>query len=68
MIHKTAIIDSMAKISSSVTIGPYTVIGADVEIDNNTIIQSHVNINGYTTIGKIIRFILLLQLAATRKT
>ena len=52
MIHKTAIINSKAKISSSVTIGPYTVIGANVEIDNNTIIQSHVTINGYTTIGK----------------
>ena len=52
MIHKTAIINSKAKISSRVTIGPYTVIGANVEIDNNTIIQSHVTINGYTTIGK----------------
>ena len=52
MIHKTAIIDSKAKISSTVEIGPYTIIGPNVEIADNTIIQSHVNITGYTSIGK----------------
>ena len=52
MIHKTAIIDSKAKISSDVNIGPYSVIGPDVEIDENVIIQSHVNITGFTKIGK----------------
>ena len=52
MIHKTVIIDPKAKISSTVEIGPYTVIGPNVEIDEHAIIQSHVNITGYTTIGK----------------
>ena len=52
MIHKTAIIDPKAKISSNITIGAYSVIGPDVEIDKNTIIHSHVNISGYTKIGK----------------
>ncbi len=52
MIHKTAIIDSKAKISSTVEIGPYTIIGPNVEIGDNTIIQSHINITGYTRIGK----------------
>ena len=52
MIHKTAIIDSKAKISSTVEIGPYTVIGPDVEISDHAIIQSHVNITGHTIIGK----------------
>ena len=52
MIHKTAIIHSKAKISSSVKIGAYTIIGPDVEIYDNTIIHSHVNISGYTIIGK----------------
>ena len=40
MIHKTAIIDSKAKISSTVEIGPYAVIGPNVEINdecNNSI-------------------------------
>jgi len=52
MIHKTAIIDPKAKISSNITIGAYSVIGPDVEIDKNTIIHSHVNISGHTKIGK----------------
>ena len=52
MIHKTAIIDSKAKIAPNVEIGPYSIIGPDVVIEENTIIQSHVNINGNTFIGK----------------
>ena len=44
MIHKTAIIDSKAKISSKVEIGPYSIIGPNVEIDEGSSIQSHVNI------------------------
>ncbi|WP_440678307.1 acyl-ACP--UDP-N-acetylglucosamine O-acyltransferase [Candidatus Pelagibacter sp. HIMB1611] len=51
MIHKTAIIDTNAKISQNVTIGPYSVIGSNVEIGNGTVIQSHVNITGNTKIG-----------------
>ena len=52
MIHKTAIIDTKAKISKTVNIGPYSIIGPDVEIDNNSVIHSHVNITGRTKIGK----------------
>ena len=52
MIHKTAIVDSKAKISSSVNIGPYCVIGPNVEINENVKIHSHVNISGNTKIGK----------------
>ena len=52
MIHKTAIVDSKAKISSSVNIGPYCVIGPNVEIGENAKIHSHVNISGNTKIGK----------------
>jgi UDP-N-acetylglucosamine acyltransferase len=52
MIHKTAIIDSKAKISENVKIGPYCIIGPNVQIDINTIIHSHVNISGNTIIGK----------------
>tara|TARA_B100001121_G_scaffold252537_1_gene229044 strand:+ start:74 stop:856 length:783 start_codon:yes stop_codon:yes gene_type:complete len=51
MIHKTAIIDSNAKISNNVKIGPYTVIGPNVEIGEGTIVHSHVNITGITKIG-----------------
>ena len=52
MIHKTAIIDSKAKIPHNTKIGAYSVIGPNVEIDENTIIHSHVNISGITKIGK----------------
>ena len=52
MIHKTAIVDSKAKIASNVEIGPYCVIGPNVEINENTIIQSHVNISVSAKIGK----------------
>ena len=52
MIHKTAIIDPKAKIASNVKIGAYSVIGPDVEVNENTIIHSHVSISGQTIIGK----------------
>ena len=52
MIHKTAIIDSKAKIASNVNIGAFSVIGPNVEIGENSIVQSHVSILGNTKIGK----------------
>ena len=52
MIHKTAIVDSKAKISDSVEIGPYSIIGPEVEIGTKSIIHSHVNIVGNTKIGE----------------
>ena len=52
MIHVTAIIDPKAKISSNAKIGPYAIIGPDVEIDDGAVIHSHVNITGHTIIGK----------------
>ncbi len=51
MIHKTAIVNTKAKISSNVDIGPYCIIGPDVEIGTNSVIHSHVNIVGNTKIG-----------------
>ena len=52
MIHKTAVIDPKAKILENVKIGPYSIIGPNVEIGEDTVIQSHVNITGNTKIGK----------------
>ncbi len=51
MIHKTALVHPKAILANKVSIGPYSVIGADVEIGENTEIQSHVNIMGKTKIG-----------------
>ena len=52
MIHKTAIVDKKAKISDNVEIGPYCIIGPEVEIGSNSVLHSHVNIVGNTKIGK----------------
>ena len=52
MIHKTAVIDSKAKISSNVTVGAYSVIGRNVTIKEGSIIHPQVNISGNTVIGK----------------
>ena len=52
MIHATAIVDSSAKIASDVNIGPYSVIGEQVEIDTGSVIGPHVVINGPTKIGR----------------
>ena len=51
MIHKTALVDSNAKLAPSVKVGPYSVIGPNVEIGDNVTIDSHVNISGFTKIG-----------------
>ena len=51
MIHKTAIVNSKAKIASSANIGPYCVIGANVKIGENVTIHSHVSVSGNTKIG-----------------
>ena len=52
MIHSTAIISKSAKIDSSVTIGPYSIIGENVVILKNTTLESHVVIKKNTSIGQ----------------
>ena len=52
MIHKTAIVDVKAKISDNVEIGPYCIIGPEVEIGTKSVLHSHVNIVGNTKIGE----------------
>ena len=50
--HPTAIIDSQAKIACSVTVGPYSVIGASVELGEDSEVMSHVVLGGPTKMGK----------------
>jgi UDP-N-acetylglucosamine acyltransferase len=52
MIHPTAIVDPAAKIASGVSIGAYSIVGADVEIGEGTSIGPHVVIEGATRIGR----------------
>ena len=41
LIHKTAIIDPKAELDSSVKVGAYSVIGANVQMDAGTEIGAH---------------------------
>ena len=52
MHHPTAIIDPKAQLDEGVDVGPYSIIGADVEIGSGTVIESHVILKGPTTMGK----------------
>jgi len=52
MIHPTAQIDAGAVIGPHVSIGAYSVIGADVEIGEGTVVGPHVVIEGPTRIGR----------------
>ena len=49
-IHKTAIIDKKTKLGKDITIGPYSIIGANVQIKNHVKIHSQVNIQGLSLI------------------
>jgi UDP-N-acetylglucosamine acyltransferase len=51
-IHPTAIVDSQSKIADSATIGPYCIIGPEVEIGAGTELKAHVYIEGPTSIGE----------------
>ncbi len=51
MIHPQALIDPGARIADSVSVGPFTTIGADVEIDAGAEVGAHVVIKGPTRIG-----------------
>ncbi len=52
MIDATAIVDARASIAHGVTIGPYSIIGPEVEIGEGSWIGPHVVINGPTRIGR----------------
>ncbi len=50
-VHPTAIIDSRAKVPASCKVGPYCVIGANVELGEGCHLVSHVAMEGPTKIG-----------------
>lgn len=51
-IHPLSIVDPKARLSDDVVIGPFCIVGPDVEIDSGTVLISHVNVLGMTCIGK----------------
>lgn len=52
IIHPTAVVDSRAVIADGVEIGPYCVVGPDVNLDKNVQLAPHVCISGVTSIGE----------------
>ena len=63
-IHPTAIIDSKAQLDSSVTVGPYSIIGPHVTIGAGTTVGPHAVIEGHTTIGQDNRIFQFTSLGA----
>lgn len=51
MIHSSAIVDAHSEIEEGVEIGPYVVIGREVQIHAGTVVGPHATIDPYTTIG-----------------
>ncbi|MGA3187080.1 MAG: acyl-ACP--UDP-N-acetylglucosamine O-acyltransferase [Bryobacteraceae bacterium] len=51
-IHPTAIVDPGARVAESAEIGPYSIVGADVEIGARTKLKAHVFLEGPLTIGE----------------
>lgn len=64
LIHATALIDPAAELDSSVTVGPYTVIGPHVKVGAGTTIGPHSVIEGHTTIGRDNRIFQFTSLGA----
>jgi UDP-N-acetylglucosamine acyltransferase len=50
-IHATAVVDPSAKLGTNAEIGPFCVIGPDVELGNGVVVHSHAVITGRTTLG-----------------
>lgn len=63
-IHATALVDPAAELDSSVTVGPYTVIGPHVKIGAGTTVGPHTVIEGHTTIGQDNRIFQFASLGA----
>jgi UDP-N-acetylglucosamine acyltransferase len=51
-IHPTAIVDPRARVSESAEIGPYSIVGAEVEIGAGTRLMAHIYLEGPTWIGE----------------
>jgi UDP-N-acetylglucosamine acyltransferase len=51
-IHPTAIVDPQARVAESAEIGPYCIVGAEVEIGPLTRLMAHVYLEGPTSIGE----------------
>jgi UDP-N-acetylglucosamine acyltransferase len=51
-IHPTALVDSSARVAETADIGPYCIVGAEVEVGARTRLMAHVYLEGVTWIGE----------------
>ncbi len=51
-IHPSALVDPKARLAGGVEVGPYSVIGPDVEVGEGTWIGAHVVLDGRTRLGR----------------
>ena len=51
-LHATAVVDPAARLGANVRVGPYCVVGAEVEIGDDTILGPHCTVTGPARIGK----------------
>jgi UDP-N-acetylglucosamine acyltransferase len=51
LIHPTALVDRLAELDSTVSVGPYSIIGPHVKIGARSTIGAHCVIEGHTTLG-----------------
>ena len=68
MIHPTAIVDPKAEVDGNVSIGPYSVVAADVKIGSDTLIGPHVTIEPHVTIGARCRIFQYASVGAIPQT
>jgi UDP-N-acetylglucosamine acyltransferase len=55
-IHPTACIDKSAEVHNEASIGPFCVIGPEVQIGAGTVLDAHVSVDKWTTIGENCHF------------
>jgi UDP-N-acetylglucosamine acyltransferase len=51
-IHPTAVVNQRARIGSGCYIGPFSIVGEDVELRDGVRLESHVVVDGHTVIGE----------------
>lgn len=51
LIHATAIIDKNATLGADVSVGPYCIVGGDVQLGDRVCLHSHVVLDGRTKVG-----------------
>ncbi|MCB1473127.1 MAG: acyl-ACP--UDP-N-acetylglucosamine O-acyltransferase [Rhodobiaceae bacterium] len=51
-IHATAVVDPSAQLGEDVEIGPFCVVGGDVQLGDRVKLRSHVSVDGHTVLGQ----------------